>query len=83
LALSASLAQAQQKAEEEFLTEIGESNSNLKTQSNLKPQSNLKTQSNVVPEIILPDAVAWPIGYGKSVAGKNTLIKTALQVTTV
>jgi hypothetical protein len=36
-----------------------------------------------VPEIILPDAVAWPIGYGKNVAGKNTLIKTALQVTTV
>ena len=69
LALSASLAAAQKKTEAEFLNEIGELGEG--------PSKNAGTE----PEIILPEATSWPIGYDKKPATKNSLIKTTLQVT--
>ena len=68
LALSASLAQAQQKAEEEFMSEIGESKT-----------SPIKIIKNTVPQILLSQATVLPKGKGRNGA-KNPLIKTTLQV---
>ena len=64
LALSASLAQAKQKAEEQFLIEIGESKT-----------SPSKTVKNSVPEVLLSQATVLPKGKGRNGA-KNPLIKT-------
>ena len=70
LALSASLAQAKKKAEEEFLNEIGGDRTS-------GPSSN----PDPVPDVILPEAVDWPIRYDKKSSNKTSLIKTTLQVT--
>ena len=72
LALSASLAQAQKKAEEEFFNEIG-----------CDPPSGPASNPNPVPDVLLPDAIDWPIGYDKKPLGKLSLVKTTLQVTVV
>jgi len=71
LALSASLAQAQKKVEEGFLNEIGGS------------EPGPSKIPDVMPEVILPEAVDWPIGYDKKPLGKSSLVKTTLQVGTV
>jgi hypothetical protein len=68
LALSASLAQANQIAEEQFLSEIGESKT-----------SPSKTIKNTVPAVLLAQATVLPKGKGRNGA-KNPLIKTTLQV---
>jgi len=68
LAMSASLAAAQKKAEEDFLNEIGESSAGL------------SKKEDSVPEVILPEATSWPIGYDKKLVPKSSLIKTTLQV---
>jgi hypothetical protein len=69
LALSASLAQAQKKAEEEFLLEAGD------------PKLIAAKRTEPVPEVLLPEAASWPIGYGKTAHAKNSgSAKTTLQV---